>query len=153
MRRGLAIRALLVGVLLIGVPLQLAACSQPTAVPAPEPQLIDESGAVSEWQYHPAPVVVSFSSPGGFQAMEAAGALQVTAPEGWDVRVVWGTHLCRTQPTIHVRGSATAITAIEVDHGPLPGDCGDSLEIHAVDLRVRPGAATTDIVVTGRSDG
>lgn len=139
--------------LLLGVLVQAAGCAQPGTEPTTDARLIDESGTVSEWQYHPAPAVVGLSSLAEFQAMEAAGALQVTAPEGWDVRVVWGTQPCRTRPTIRVRGSATAITAIEVDHGPLPGNCADSLEIHAVDLRISPGAATTDIVVSGRRDG
>jgi hypothetical protein len=147
MRPDRAIRGLLVGVPLLGVLLALVACTQSGAV------LVDESGAVSEWRYHPAPVVVDFADLDEFAAMEAAGALQVTAPEGWDVRVVWGTQPCRTRPTIRVHGSATAIAAIEVDHGPAPGDCADSLEIHAVDLRVSPGTATTGIVVSGRGKG
>lgn len=149
MRRGPEIPALLVGVLL-----QLAACVQPTAVPVPEAQFIDESGAVDVWRYHPAPALAGLASPDEFHAMEAAGALRVTAPEGWDVRVVWGANPCQTRPTIRVRGSATAITAIEVDHGSRSGsDCGDSLELHAVDLRISPEAATSDIAVSGRSSG
>lgn len=152
---------LTVPVLLVGVLLHLAACAEPGAEsPGSQPsaesgaQLIDESGAVTAWLYHPAPALDGLASPDEFQAMEAAGALRVTAPEGWDVRVVWGANPCQTRPTVRVRGSAAAITAIEVDHGSRSGrDCGDSLELHAVDLRISPDAATSDIAVSGRRSG
>lgn len=140
--------------LVLGVLVHAAACAQPAAEPSPDARLIDESGAVSAWLYRPAPALAGLSSPDEFPAMEAAGALRVTPPEGWDVRIVWGANPCQTRPTIRVRGSATAITAIEVDHGPRAASaCGDSLELHAVDLRIDSAAATTDIVVSGRRDG
>ena len=132
--------------ILVGTLLTLAACSDPGVA-----QLVDESGTVSEWVYHPAPAVDGLASLEDFEAMEEAGALAVPAPAGWDVRVVWGTSPCRTAPTIRLRGTASTISAIEVDYGPQPrgGDCPSSLEIHAVDLRIDPDSAAADAVVSG----
>ena len=139
-RLGIAVPVMLVGALLT-----LTACSEPEA------QLVDDSGTVREWVYHPAAGADAVSSLDDFTAMEAAGALEVTAPEGWDVRVVWAASPCQTAPIIRVGGTATAITAIEVDHGPRPRTaCDDSLEMHAVDLRIDPASAAANMVVSGR---
>jgi hypothetical protein len=139
------VRFIIVTAMLVSAIVTVSACSKP------EVQLIDDSGTIREWVYHPAPAADVAISEEEFNAMEATGALEVTAPEGWDVRVVWGANPCQTAPTIRVRGTATTITAIEVDHGPRPrSGCADSLELHALDLRVDPASAAADVMVSGR---
>ena len=135
-------------VLVVGALVILAGCANPGA------QLIDDSGTVSGWVYHPTPVAGLATSAEEFAAMEEAGAVRVTAPEGWDVRVVWGASSCQTAPTIRVSGKPTAVTAVEIEYGPQPpGDCPASLELHAVDLRIDPPSAAAGVVVSGHSGG
>jgi hypothetical protein len=71
-------------VLVVGALVIVAGCAKPGA------ELIDDSSAVSSWVYHPAPVADLAISAEEFAAMEEAGAVRVTAPAGWDFRVVWG---------------------------------------------------------------
>ena len=135
-------------VLVVGALVIVAGCAKPGA------ELIDDSGAVSSWVYHPAPVADLATSAEEFAAMEEAGAVRVAAPAGWDLRVVWGASSCQTAPTIRVSGTSTAVTAIEVEYGPKPpGDCPDSLELHAVDLRMDPPSAAAGAVVSGHRGG
>jgi hypothetical protein len=84
--------------------------------------------------------------------MEKSGAVSVTAPDDWDIRVVWGGLRCNTAPSIRVSGTDTAIETIVIDYGVTvpPGvGCGDELVLHAVDLRISQGSGT-NVAVSGR---
>jgi hypothetical protein len=115
----------------------------------PQPQLIDDAGLVTDYQFH---ATRDDSVAFDHREIEAAGtgAIAVEPPAGWDIRVVWPAGSCQQAPTVQVIGTPEQVRAIHVDYGPEVGrgECPAELLIFGVDLKTsRPPAP--DLAVTG----
>jgi hypothetical protein len=117
----------------------------------PEPTLIDETGAVQEWQFRFLVEDAGLTDEESFE-MEERGAVTAQPSPGWNLRIVWGASFCHTAPEVRVRGNAGEVTEVYVDHGPRvvgPYEgCGDALMLHAVDIRA-PRSSLSAVTVSG----
>lgn len=143
-RKG-SIRRLRRIVFLARVAMTVTACGK-----EPEPELMDEAGTVTGWEWRFG-VDVDLSRE-DWLAIDRNGAIRHEPPTGWDLRIVWGGTACQVAPMVRLTGSSQMIEAVTVNNGPQvlpPGEsCGDALVAHALDIKASP-APQGEIDVSG----